>query len=59
MVNLEVYSKSTVFFAFSEKNRIYSSGSKLAGVSVDYRKKGFRGIKAFRKLIGAGKEEKV
>lgn len=40
-------------------NRIYSSGSKLAGVSVDYRKKGFRGIKAFRKLIGAGKEEKV
>ena len=40
-------------------NRIYTSGSKLAGVSVDYRKKGFRGIKAFRKLIGAGKEEKV
>lgn len=33
-------------------NRIYSSGNKLAGVSVDYRKKGFRGMEAFRKLIG-------
>lgn len=39
-------------------NRIYSSGSKLAGISVDYREKGFRGISAFRKLIGSRKGEK-
>ncbi|MBQ6153407.1 MAG: hypothetical protein IJJ15_06650 [Ruminococcus sp.] len=37
-------------------NRIYSTGNKLAGDSVDYNGKGFKGIKAYRKLV---KEEKV
>ena len=32
-------------------NRIYTSGSMLAGVSVDFGKKGFRGIRDFRKLV--------
>lgn len=32
-------------------NKIYSSGNKLAGISVDYSKKGFRGNADFRKLI--------
>ncbi len=32
-------------------NRIYKSGSMLAGVSADYSVNGFRGIKDFRKLI--------
>ena len=31
-------------------NRIFRSGSRLAGDSVDYREKGFRGIKDFRML---------
>ena len=31
-------------------NRIFTSGNKLAGISVDFEKKGFRGIKDFRKL---------
>ena len=30
--------------------RIFRSGSRLAGDSVDYREKGFRGIKDFRML---------
>ena len=37
-------------------NRIFESGSKLAGYSVDYKRKGFRGIKAYRVLIGEGKK---
>ena len=32
-------------------NRIYKSGSLLAGYSVDFWEKGFRGIKDFRKLV--------
>jgi hypothetical protein len=32
-------------------NRIYSSGNRLAGVSIDYDEKGFRGIKDFRMLL--------
>lgn len=32
-------------------NRIFTSGNMLAGVSVDFEKKGFRGIKDFRKLV--------
>ena len=32
-------------------NRVYSTGNKLAGYSVDYRRRGFKGIKAYRKLI--------
>ena len=32
-------------------NRIYKSGSLLAGYSVDYAEKGFRGIKDFMKLV--------
>ena len=31
-------------------NRIFASGSRLAGYSVDYDKKGFRGIKDFKRL---------
>lgn len=31
-------------------NRVYTSGNLLAGVSVDFDKKGFRGIRDFRKL---------
>jgi len=32
-------------------NRIFASGSKLAGYSVDYQRKGFKGMEAYRKLI--------
>ncbi|MBQ3330685.1 MAG: hypothetical protein IJG87_05855 [Ruminococcus sp.] len=32
-------------------NRIYQSGSKLAGYSIDYSAKGFKGIKDFKMLI--------
>ena len=32
-------------------NKIFQSGSRLAGFSVDFREKGFRGIKDFRKLM--------
>lgn len=32
-------------------NAIFESGNMLAGFSVDYSKKGFRGIKDFRKLV--------
>ncbi len=31
--------------------RIFKSGNRLAGISVDYSKKGFKGIRAFRKLV--------
>ena len=37
-------------------NKIFSSGSKLAGYSVDYSKKGFRGIKAYKSLLKEGNE---
>lgn len=32
-------------------NKIYKSGNRLAGESVDYSKKGFRGIRDFQKLV--------
>lgn len=32
-------------------NKIHQSGNKLAGYSVDYQKKGFRGIRDFQKLL--------
>ena len=32
-------------------NKIYSSGNMLAGYSVDYSQKGFRGIRDFEELI--------
>ena len=32
-------------------NRIFTSGNPLAGVSVDFEKSGFSGIKDFRKLV--------
>lgn len=32
-------------------NKIFKSGSKLAGYSVDYDKKGFKGIKDYKKLV--------
>ena len=36
-------------------NRIFKSGNKLAGYSIDYEEKGFRGIRDFKMLIGLGK----
>ena len=36
-------------------NRIFQSGNKLAGYSVDYNKKGFKGIKDYRMLIDQNK----
>ena len=39
-------------------NKIYKSGNRLAGISIDYDEKGLKGIKDFFKLIEeAGKEE--
>ena len=38
-------------------NKIYSSGNKLAGYSIDYKKKGFHGIRAYRKLVKEGEHE--
>ena len=38
-------------------NHIFRSGNLLAGFSVDYDKKGFRGIRDYRKLLQLGKEE--
>ena len=44
-----------IIAALSQKsmvtNRIYESGNLLAGISVDFDKKGFRGIRDFRKLL--------
>ena len=40
-------------------NQIYRSGSKLAGISIDYRKWGFRGDRAFKKLLTAKGENKA
>lgn len=40
-------------------NRIFSSGNKLAGVSVDYDEKGFRGISDFRVLEKAFREDSI
>lgn len=37
-------------------NKIYTSGSKLAGYSIDYKKRGFRGIEAYRKLVKGDKK---
>ena len=43
-----------ILAALSQKsmvtNRIFTSGNMLAGVSVDFREKGFRGIKDFAEL---------
>ena len=39
-------------------NRIFTSGSKLAGYSVDYRKRGFRGMKDFKRLAKQAEEKK-
>ena len=36
-------------------NRIFTSGNKLAGYSVDYEKKGFRGNRDFKRLVGGRK----
>ena len=40
-------------------NKIYRSGSLLAGFSVDYEQKGFRGLTAFRKLVEQAREGEV
>jgi hypothetical protein len=39
-------------------NRIFRSGSKLAGYSVDYGKRGFRGMKDFKRLAKQAEEKK-
>ena len=39
-------------------NKIYKSGSLLAGYSVDFWEKGFRGIKDFRKLVDQVRESR-
>ena len=39
-------------------NAIFRSGNLLAGFSVDFAERGFRGIRDFRKLMGYGKEER-
>ena len=41
-------------------NKIYKSGNRLAGYSIDFEKKGFKGIKAYMKLVehaGRGSDE--
>ena len=37
-------------------NKIYRSGNLLAGFSVDFAEKGFRGIRDFVRLVEAKKE---
>ena len=37
-------------------NKIFNSGNMLAGFSVDFREKGFRGIRDYRKLVEQMKE---
>jgi len=37
-------------------NKIYKSGNKLAGYSVDFDKKGFKGIKDYKKLVDIKKK---
>ena len=32
-------------------NQIFQSGNKLAGYSIEYSSKGFKGIRDFRKLL--------
>ena len=48
-----------ILAALSQKsmvtNRIFKSGNKLAGYSIDYRKKGFRGNRDFLRLVGQRK----
>jgi hypothetical protein len=39
-------------------NRIFRSGNLLAGYSVDFGEKGFRGIKDFKKLAEHMRNEK-
>lgn len=39
-------------------NRIYSSGNNLAGYSVEYNGKGFKGIRDFRTLVDRAAEER-
>ena len=50
------------FAALAQKsmvtNKIFKSGNLLAGFSVDYAEKGFRGIRDYMRLIEAVKEEK-
>ena len=40
-------------------NRIFTSGSRLAGFSIDFSKKGFGGIKDFRRLIEEGSRKEA
>jgi len=40
-------------------NRIFTSGNMLAGVSVDFTKKGFKGIKDFAKLVESAAESSI
>lgn len=40
-------------------NRIYRSGNKLAGYSIDYETKGFRGVRDYAKLIQKNAEAEI
>ena len=40
-------------------NKIYQTGSKLAGYSIDYKRKGFKGMKAYKKLIKKNRGERA
>jgi hypothetical protein len=40
-------------------NRIFTSGNNLAGISVDFSRRGFRGIKDFYKLVKRHLKETV
>ena len=50
-----------ILAALSQKsmvtNRIFKSGNKLAGFSIDFEKRGFRGIRDYRRLIKEAKED--
>lgn len=51
----ETFLGKFILAALSQKsmvtNKIFSSGSKLAGYSVNYSQKGFKGIKAYKALV--------
>ena len=53
-VHYKTYLGRFIMAALAQKsmvtNRIYTSGSRLAGISVDYDKEGFRGNKDFKRL---------
>ena len=40
-------------------SKIFNSGNLLAGVSIDYDQKGFKGMRDFRKLVEAQKRKEA